>query len=149
MAALEERYDDAMFDFSTGDYAGAVEKLKAILAEEPSYFDARLSLGMAYCRLGDVAAAIAEGHRAEEMRPNDPLVHTNLSLYYVRAGDKGRAEHHGLQARIASWKGNLAPPPPKGAAEAELEVAKPALPTVKIGGPPSSAGGAGAPPSAR
>jgi tetratricopeptide (TPR) repeat protein len=148
MASLEERYDDAMFDFSMGDYAGAAAKLKTILAEDPSSFDAQLSLGMAYCRLGDYAAAIAEGHKAEQMRPGDQLVHTNLSLFYVRAGDKGRAEHHGLQARIASWKGNLAPPPAKSAAESELEVAKPALPNLKIGGSASNSGETDAPPSA-
>ena len=46
------------------------------------------------------------------MRPNDQMVHTNLSRAYMKAGDKETAEHHGLQARIASWRGNMAPPPP-------------------------------------
>ncbi len=51
-----------------------------------------------------------EGHKAEKMKPHDQLVHTNLSRAYMKAGDKKTAEHHGLQARIASWRGNMAPP---------------------------------------
>src|SRR6267143_6561305 len=101
---LQEQYDDAMFDFSAGDFDSAILKLKAVLAEDPSHFDAQLSLGMAYYRKGDYAAAIGEGHKAEKMRPKEQLVHTNLSLFYMKSGDKKTAEHHGLQARIASWR---------------------------------------------
>jgi tetratricopeptide (TPR) repeat protein len=133
MATLQEQYDDAMYDFSAADYDSAIAKLNAALAEDPDYFDARLALGMAFYRKGDYAAAIAEGHRAEKLRPNEQLVHTNLSLFYMKSGDKKTAEHHGLQARIASWKGNMTPPgsPPTG--DSELEMAKPAQPAVKIG----------------
>ena len=64
----EEQYDDAMFDFSTGNFDSAIVKLKAILTDEPTHFDAQLSLGMALYRKGDFAAAIAEGHKAEQLR---------------------------------------------------------------------------------
>src|SRR2546430_1885818 len=133
MPMLQEQYDDAMFDFSMGDYDTAIAKFKAILAEDPAHFDAQLSLGMAYYRKGDYPAAIAEGHKAEQLRPNEQLVHTNLSLFYMKAGDKKTAEHHGLQARIASWKGNLAPPKPSpsGASDAELQMARPKPEQVK------------------
>ena len=50
---LQEQYDDAMFDFSTGDYDSAITKLKAILAQEPEHFEAQLALGKAYYRKGD------------------------------------------------------------------------------------------------
>ena len=124
MASPEEQYDDAMFDFSQGGYASAVEKLSAILATHPDYFDAQLSLGMAYCRLGDFAKAIEEGHKAEKLRPHEQLVHTNLSLFYVKTGDKETAEHHGLQARISSWRGDMEPPKPASGEDAELRVAR-------------------------
>jgi Flp pilus assembly protein TadD len=101
---LQEQYDDAMFDFSRGEFAAAVEKLKRVLAEDGTYFDAQLALGMAHYRLGDFAAAIAEGHKAETLRPKEQLVHTNLSLFYMKSGDKVTAEHHGLQARIAGGR---------------------------------------------
>lgn len=101
---MQDRYDDAMFDFSRGDYAAAIGRLEALLAEDPSYFDAQLSLGMAYYRQGDFGRAIAEGHKAERLRPAEQLVHTNLSMFYQRIGNRERAEHHVLQARLASWK---------------------------------------------
>jgi Tfp pilus assembly protein PilF len=104
MASLQEQYDDAMYAFSTGDTDRAIAGLTQILANDPVNFDAQLSLGMAFCRKGDYASAIREGLKAERINPKDQLVHTNLSLFYMKAGDKTKAEHHGLQARIASWR---------------------------------------------
>src|SRR6266536_1234452 len=132
MPALQEQYDDAMFDFSTGDYDSAIEKFKAILAEDPSHFETQLALGMAYYRKGDYATAIAEGHKAEKLRPNEQLVHTNLSLFYMKAGDKKTAEHHGLQARIASWKGKMAQPGQEPPVDSELQMAQPPPQNVKL-----------------
>src|SRR5262245_60477899 len=106
MPTAQEQYDEAMFAFSQGNYDGCIDKLKSLLAEVPDHFDAQLSLGMAYYRQGDYPTAIAEGHKAEKLRPKDQLVHTNLSLFYMKAGDRKTAEHHGLQARIASWREN-------------------------------------------
>jgi len=131
MATPQEQYDDAMFDFSTGGYDSAIEKLKAILAEDPDHFEAQLALGMAYYRKGDYATAIAEGHKAEKLRPNEQLVHTNLSLFYMKSGDKKTAEHHGLQARIASWKADKSQPGSPPTSDPELEIARPKSPTVK------------------
>jgi len=125
MPTAQEQYDDAMFAFSTGDYDTTITGLKNILAQEPEHFEAQLALGMAYYRKGDYAVAIAEGHKAEKLRPQEQLVHTNLSLFYMKSGDKKTAEHHGLQARIASWKSDMTPPGQKSAADPELEMAKP------------------------
>ena len=123
----QQRYDDAMFLFSQEAYGEAIVQLEALLKEDEALFDARLSLGMAYCRLGNFERAIREGHKAEVLQPSEQLVHTNLSLFYMRSGDKVKAEHHGLQARIASWKGNMEPPAPgAGGSESELSLAKPA-----------------------
>jgi tetratricopeptide (TPR) repeat protein len=132
MPTAQEQYDDAMFDFSTGDNDSAIAKFQAILAEEPDHFDAQLALGMAYYRKGDYATAIAEGHKAEKLRPNEQLVHTNLSLFYMKAGDKKTAEHHGLQARLASWKGDMAPPGQTPPADSELQMAQPQPPNMKL-----------------
>jgi len=128
MPSLQDEYDDAMFEFSMGNADVAIDKLKAVLAQDPSFFDAQLALGGAYYAKGDYAAAIEEGHKAEKMRPNDQLVHTNLSRAYMKAGDKTKAEHHGLQARVASWRSDMAPPGSKPAADSELQMAKPPTP---------------------
>src|SRR5882672_8160030 len=124
---LQEQYDDAMFDFSRGEFDSAIGKLKGVLAQDGENFDAQLALGMAFYRLGDYPAAIAEGLKAEKLRPREQLVHTNLSLFYMKSGDKKTAEHHGLQARIASWRDDKSPPGTAPAGDPELALAKPAL----------------------
>jgi tetratricopeptide (TPR) repeat protein len=137
MLAIQDQYDDAMFDFSTGEYDSAIAKLRAILTQEPQHFDAQLALGMALYRKGDYPTAIAEGHKAEKLKPHEQLAHTNLSLFYMKAGNKAAAEHHGLQARIASWRsdaqrdGSNAPAAP---VDPELQLAKPKLEPVKLPG---------------
>src|SRR6516225_4300465 len=141
----QEQYDDAMFDFSRGDFARAIAKLQAVLAADPAYFDAQLALGMAHYRAGDLVAAIAEGHKAEKLRPKEQLAHTNLSLFYMKSGDKVTAEHHGLQARIAGWREENAAAaaaraqaqsggaePPKAESDPELQMARPKPPLVKV-----------------
>ena len=136
MPESQDIYDDAMFAFSTADYDTAIEKLRTVLQSDPEHFDAQLALGMAYYRKGDAAAAIVEGHKAERLRPHEQLVHTNLSLFYMKAGDKATAEHHGLQARIASWRieaqqgksGSAAPT----ASDPDLQLAQPKPASVKI-----------------
>ena len=130
----QQEYDDAMLDFSRGNFDEAVQKLKGVLAQEPEHFESQLALGMAYYRKGDYPAAIAEGHIAERLRPKEQLVHTNLSLFYQKAGDRLKAEHHGLQARIESWReeAHKNPGGAKTETESELSLAKPALPPMKF-----------------
>ncbi|HEV2391033.1 MAG TPA: tetratricopeptide repeat protein [Verrucomicrobiae bacterium] len=134
MSTLQDQYDDAMYDFTTGAYDQAIAKLERILAVDPEHFEAQLALGMAFYRKGNYAAAIAEGLKAERLRPHEQLVHTNLSLFYMKAGDRVTAEHHGLQARIASWRteaqqAKTGNPPPS---DPELDLAKPKPQNVKI-----------------
>lgn len=130
MATAQEQYDDAMFAFSQGDYDAAITKLRALLTGEPSHFEAQLAIGMAFYRKGDPAAAIGEGHKAEQLRPKEQLVHTNLSLFYMKAGDKQKAEHHGLQARIAGWRENMTPDAAAQEVDPELQLAKPKPPPI-------------------
>ena len=132
MAETQEQYDEAMFDFSRGDYDTCIVKLKALLAEHPEHFDAQLSVGMAYYRKGDYTTAIAEGQKAERLKPHDQLVHTNLSLFYMKAGDKKTAEHHGLQARISSWREENKTPANQSTEDSELQMAKPKLEPIKF-----------------
>lgn len=130
----QDLYDEAMFEYSTGNYARALELLGGILAQDPVHFDAQLAVAMCHYRMGDFPTAIREGHKAEKLKPNEQLVHTNLSLFYMKSGDKQTAEKHGLQARIASWKDNMAPPPAArpDAADDELRMAQPKAPSVKL-----------------
>jgi tetratricopeptide (TPR) repeat protein len=129
MPTAQEQYDDAMFDFSRGEFDSAISKFQALLNKDVNYFEAQLALGMALYRKGDYAGAIAEGHKAEMLKPREQLVHTNLSLFYMKAGDKQKAEHHGLQARIAGWRENMTAPS-EPAESSELQIAKPKPPPI-------------------
>lgn len=102
--SLQEIFDDGIFAFSQNEYETAINKFEKVLAEEPHHFDALQSLGMAYYRLENYQKAIEIGHLAEKQKPDEQSVHTNLSLFYMKNGDKIKAEHHGLQARISGWK---------------------------------------------
>jgi len=133
VTAEQQQFDDAMFAFSQADYGRAVQLLEAVLTADPDHFDARLALGMSHYRLGDYQRAISEGHKAEQLRPDEQLVHTNLSLFYMKSGDKVTAEKYGLKARIASWKGGSDPAVEAGT-ESELRMARPAPPTISITG---------------
>jgi tetratricopeptide (TPR) repeat protein len=129
MPSLQDEYDEAMFEFSMGNPEAAIGRLKAILAEDSGHFDAQLALGGAYYAKGDYAAAIEEGHKAEKLRPHDQLAHTNLSRAYMKAGDKTKAEHYGLQSRISSWRGNMAQPDPNAkTSDDELQMVQPPPP---------------------
>ena len=164
MSDLQAAYDDAMYEYSLGNYAGATERLAAILVEDPQHFDAQLSLAMCHYRLGDYPTAIREGLKARDLKPNEQLVHTNLSLFYMKSGDKTTAEHHGLQARIAGWKQDMNAPTTKPAdgdeSELKMAEAKPKpmkLPEKfpdtpwkrKIPPPPASAPSASKPPAGK
>jgi len=114
-----------MVDYASGDYDAAIEKFEAVLKELPDHFDATQGLSMCWYRKGEFAKAIEMGHAAERLKPNEQLVHTNLSLFYMKSGDKETAEHHGLQARIASWRGNMDAPASNAgpASDSELQMA--------------------------
>jgi tetratricopeptide (TPR) repeat protein len=131
MDQLQEQFDDATFAFTRGDYLQAVTGFERILAVEKKHFDARMSLSMALCRVEQYARAIEEGHKAEKLRPNDQLVHTNLSLFYVKTGNKEAAEYHGLQSKIASWK---QPTAPIADNNDELQITKPKAVSFKLPG---------------
>ena len=128
---MQEQYDDAMFDYTLEKYDSAISQFQQILSAHPDHFDAQLSLAMCHYRKGDYPKAIEEGHRAEKMKPNEQLVHTNLSLFYMKSGDKKTAEHHGLQARIASWRGNMDKPGAPAPTDDELKMAQPKAPAMK------------------
>lgn len=111
-----------MFAYSQEDYEQSIRLLEQILKKHPDHYECLMALSMAYCRLDRLEDATKLGHQAETLRPNDPLVHTNLSLFYVKQGDKEKAEHHGLQAKIASWKNDIKPENSVGESEMDSSV---------------------------
>ena len=55
------------------------------------------------------AEAIEAGKRTVELKPNDQIGWTSLSLFYNRNGEIKEAEAAGTKAKILSWGGKIAP----------------------------------------
>jgi Flp pilus assembly protein TadD len=63
---------------------------------------------MTLMKIGRFPEAIEAGKRATELRPNDQIGWTSLSLFYNRNGDIKEAEAAGTKAKILSWGGKVA-----------------------------------------
>lgn len=105
--AVEELFDDANGDLALGDLEAAVEKYRACTVQAPEFFDAWHALGMALMKIGRFSEAIEAGLKTVEMRPNDQLAWSSLSLFYVRNNQIPEAEAAGAKARILSWGGKV------------------------------------------
>ena len=134
MDNLQDQFDEATYAFSQGDYDAAAKGFEAILLVDKNNFDARMSYSMTLCRLGEIERAIEEGHKVEKIRPDDQMVHTNLSLFYVKVGNKEAAEHHGLQSKIASWKQPVTEGSSDVSDQSELQMTKPKAESFKLPG---------------
>ncbi len=97
-----QQYDRAIRTFAAGETAAALAQLEACLRLDPSYADAYEAIGVILGRAGRFHEAIDFFRRLEEVAPDEPMVHTNLSLYYMKIGDKPTAE---AEAAIATQKG--------------------------------------------
>jgi len=71
------------------------------------FFDDWHALDMALMKIGRYPKAIEAGKRATELRPNDQIGWTSLSLFYNRNGDIKEAEAAGTKAKILSRGGRL------------------------------------------
>ena len=110
--SLQDRIDDATFDFTLGENDSARTKLEALTAEHPGSFEAWHALTEVYFAEGRYDEALEAGERAHALRPDDVHINTSLSRIWVERGDKDKAEHFGAQARMLSWKDELKSPPP-------------------------------------
>jgi Flp pilus assembly protein TadD len=62
---------------------------------------------MALMKTGHFPDAIAAGLKATQLRPNDQLAWSSLSMFYVRNNQIAEAESAGVKARILSWGGKI------------------------------------------
>lgn len=108
MENLAELFDDANGDLAIGELESAAEKYGRCVELDSSFFDGWHALGMALMKLGHYPEAIAAGKRATELRPNDQIAWTSLSLFYNRNGEIKEAEAAGTKAKILSWGGKIA-----------------------------------------
>jgi folate-binding protein YgfZ len=104
-AAVAQLYDEAIRIFAEGDEDGAMRKLDAALRIDPSFADAYEAIGVIFGRQGKYHEAIDFFRRLEEVAPLAPMVNTNLSLYYMKLGDKETAEAQSALAARKSMRG--------------------------------------------
>lgn len=105
-----ELFDDATGDIALGDLDAAIEKYRACVALDKTYFDAWHALGMALMKAGRYSEAIEAGLEAVKLNPNDLLAWSSLSLFYVRNNQIPEAEAAGAKAKIISWGGKIKKP---------------------------------------
>ena len=108
MSPLEEVFDDANGDLAIGELDSAVEKYRRCVELDSQFFDGWHALGMALMKTGRFPEAIEAGKTATQLRPNDQIAWTSLSLFYNRNGDIKEAEAAGTKAKILSWGGKIA-----------------------------------------
>jgi folate-binding protein YgfZ len=93
-------HERAVHRFGLGDDQGAINLLQQALNNDPSLAEAAEALGVILGRHGRFHEAIDIFKQLEETAPNEPLIHTNLSLFYMKLGDKAEAERQREQATL-------------------------------------------------
>ena len=95
---VPELYDRAIRRFADGEVAESVKLLEEVLRIDPTYADAYEAVGVIFGRSGKFHEAIDIFQRLAEVVPDEPMVDTNLSLYFMKIGDKARAEDYSAKA---------------------------------------------------
>lgn len=85
-------HDKAIRVFANNKDDEAIELLVEALRLDPSFADAYEALGVILGRSARFEDAINIFKRLEEVAPNESMVHTNLSLFYMKMGNKEKAE---------------------------------------------------------
>ena len=85
-------YDSAVRLFAGGDASGAMAALENVLSLDPSFRDAYELVGVMMGKQGRWHEAVDFFRRLEEIAPDEPMVNTNLSVAYMKLGDKAEAE---------------------------------------------------------
>jgi folate-binding protein YgfZ len=101
VAALHDR---AVRLFAKGKDAEAITLIEEALRLDPSFAQGYEALGVILGRQERFHEAIDLFKRLEEVTPTEPMVHTNLSLYYMKLGDKKSAEEHAAQAAVKGMR---------------------------------------------
>ncbi|MDQ8205316.1 tetratricopeptide repeat protein [Pelagicoccus sp. SDUM812003] len=102
--------EDATFDFTMGDAESAISKLRQTVAETPNAFPAWHALCEILYSEKRYDEALEAAEKAHALKPDDLFVNTSLSRIWLEKGSKEKAESFGAQARMASWKDQLANP---------------------------------------
>lgn len=101
-ARVAALYDRSIRVFADGEEERALSILEEALRIDPTFADGYEAVGVMLGRSGRWHEAIDVFRRLEEVAPGEPMVNTNLSLYFMKLGDKATAE---VEASKATEKG--------------------------------------------
>jgi tetratricopeptide (TPR) repeat protein len=101
-------YDLGIRTFAEGDSDGALAHLEEALRLDPGFTDGYEAVGVILGRGARFHEAIDFFRRLEELAPDEPMVNTNLSLYYMKIGDKETAEDEAAKVIQKQFRKNLA-----------------------------------------
>lgn len=102
-------HDQAIRLFSANQDEEALALLEESIRLDPGFADAYEALGVILGRTERYLQAIDIFRRLEEVAPGEPMVHTNLSLFYMKIGDKDEAERQKAQATLKRFAGTSDP----------------------------------------
>ena len=96
-------YEKAVSLFGEGRKEEAASALLEIIGKFPGYADAYETLGMVYYKSGSLDKAIEWTDRFAALRPEEPMAHTNLSIFYMKKGNKEKAEEEKALATVLQF----------------------------------------------
>ena len=91
-------YDRSVRAFAEGREETALRSLEEALRLDPGFSDGYEAIGVMLGRSERFHEAIDIFKRLEEIAPEEPMVNTNLSLYFMKIGDKETAEAEAAKA---------------------------------------------------
>lgn len=99
--------DEARNLFTRAD-GSAFPEVKALIEkaikEDPRNEDAYELLGVVYARESQFNEAITAMKKLEELNPDSVMAKTNLSIFYMKIGDKETAEDYKAKATVAQFQ---------------------------------------------
>jgi len=107
---IQSLVNEATFDFTMGDQAAALDKLKRATDLAPDNFEAWHALAEINFNLRRFDQALSAAERAHALQPEDLFINTTLSRIWMEKGDKATAEKFGAKAKMLSWKDQLKNP---------------------------------------
>ncbi len=81
----------------------AIELLRKALKENPRNEDAMESLGVMLAKQEKFQEAIMVMHQLEMMNPENEMAQMNLSIFYMKIGDKESAEEHKAKGTVLQF----------------------------------------------
>ena len=105
--SIQQELQQAVLDFTLGDYQVALEKLDRVIFNDLECFDAHLAKAEVLYAMQQYERALAAAEEAEKIESDDAHLKTSLSRIWMRLGNKKKAEAYGAEAKMLSWKKEL------------------------------------------